>query len=222
MEKFKEKNNKFKNVFNNLNKNYELFNLNYNDMFNKLVNSNLKTIALNTESILMPEKKIKLYFYNEIVVVDCLNKQVIKYNSKYNSNITKIDSFSSSLILHFLITANNKPLSGSWISYRELPDGLFYASTIPAVLAPLIKKYENNGLDFIKKIISLGGKKEENFKNAAIIFPFKKFPILFILEEKDEEFEANIKVLFDKNSSYFMKTDIIKTLLVYTVKKLLS
>jgi hypothetical protein len=46
--------------------------------------------------------------------------------------------------------------------------------------------------------------------------------VLFIIDEKDKEFDANIRVLFDSSASHYLKTDVIKTLLVYIVKKLLT
>ena len=126
------------------------------------------------------------------------------------------------IIRFFLLTADGTPLSGEWILYRELPGGLFYASTIPGVLQPLVKKYESSGGEFLGKLIEIGGEKNKNFKFSGLIYPFKKFPVLFIIDEKDEEFDANIRVLFDSSASHYLKTDVIKTLLVYIVKKLLT
>jgi hypothetical protein len=130
--------------------------------------------------------------------------------------------FSSTIILHFLLTADGTPLSGEWILYRELPGGLFYASTIPGVLQPLAKKYESSGGKFLGKLLEIGGEKNKNFKFSGLIYPFKKFPVLLIIDEKDEEFDANIRVLFDSSASHYLKTDVIKILLVYIVKKLLT
>jgi len=36
-----------------------------------------------------------------------------------------LDIFSSVLILHYLLNADGTPLENKWISFRELPDGLF-------------------------------------------------------------------------------------------------
>ena len=45
---------------------------------------------------------------------------------------------------------------------------------------------------------------------------------LGIAYEKDEEFDGTLRVLFDRSASRYLKTDIIKTLIVYMVKKLIS
>ncbi len=36
------------------------------------------------------------------------------------------------LLLHYLLAADGTPPTGTWIAYRELPDGLFYASAFAA------------------------------------------------------------------------------------------
>ena len=61
-------------------------------------------------------------------------------------------------------------------------------------------------------------RKSSRFKNGVIIYPFPYFPLMFILEEKSEEFDSDLRVLFDSSASHYMKTDIIKVLLVNIVK----
>jgi hypothetical protein len=45
---------------------------------------------------------------------------------------------------------------------------------------------------------------------------------MLILEERDEEFDADMKALFDSSASHYMKTDIVKVLLVNIVKLITS
>jgi hypothetical protein len=140
----------------------------------------------------------------------------------YCSNDSKkpLDSFPSSLVLHYLLNAKGTHLTASWISYRELPGGLFYWRTIPEILRSLIRKYENDAEGFLKKTFEIGGEKYTCFKNSSIIHPFKMFPVLMIFDEKNSEFEANIRVLFDGSATDYLKTDAIKLVLTYIVKEL--
>jgi len=202
----------------NLNKNYELFTRNYETAFLNLAERNPADIAKKTESELLSSDKLTLSFFEKWVIVDLFKRRIYSIAGK---KLETLDSFSSAIILHFLLTADGAPLTGKWILYRELPDGLFYSDTIPGILQPLIKKYECSGTDFLKRILEIGGKIDKNFKFAGVVYPFKKFPVLFMFEEKDEEFEADMRVLFDSSASHYLKSDIIKTLVVYTVKKLL-
>ena len=138
----------------------------------------------------------------------------------YRESGEDADVFTATIILHYIITADGEALSGKWISYRELPDGMFYFKTIPGVLGPLLGKYEDSFESLAKKVAEHGGKKNPRFKNGVIIYPFPYFPVMLILEEKDEEFAPDLRVLFDSSASHYMKTDIVKVLMVNTVKTL--
>lgn len=203
----------------NLNKNYELFERNYENLFSELINKDLEDIAGKIEGQINGRDELALKFFEKNVLIDLNKIKIYVLNGKHGHQ--PLDLFSSTIILHFLLTADGTPLAGEWILYRELPGGLFYSSTIPGVLQPLAKKYENSADKFLEKLLEIGGEKNKNFKFSGLIYPFKKFPVLFIIDEKDEEFDANIRVLFDRSASHYLKTDIIKTLLVYIVNRLL-
>jgi len=207
----------------NLNKNYELFSKNYEKFFDSLAASNLEKICSNVCAELNEDSEIMLDYFNSYALLSIKEKKVfiLPQNNK-KASPEKLDIFASSIILHYLLTADGTPVAGQWILYRDLPGGLFYDATIGGVLGPLIEKFQAEGNAFIEKIQSLGGARAGCGQYAGVIYPFKKFPVLFILEQKDEEFDASLRALFDISASNYMKTDIIKTLLVYTVKKLLT
>lgn len=222
-----------------LNRNYDIFCKNYENYFLELSHRNPEDIALKSGSIVLDNKRLLLSFFEQSLLVD-LNKTAIfvlpadfsatspecfkkiKNGEAVTEYLEMTDKFCASIILHYLLNADGAPITGDWINYRELPDGMFYADTIPGVLKPLSQKYETSGNNFANKIIDFGGQKSNLFKFAGVLYPFQKFPVFFILEEKDEEFDSEIRALFDKSASHYLKSDIIKTLLVYTVKKLIA
>ena len=161
-------------------------------------------------------------FFNNTVQIDINAKTIFLFDCYKNTSVRPLDEFSSSIILHYILNADGSPVKNEWIQYRDLPDGLFYSATIPPVLQQLVTRYRENGKSFVEKILSLGGKRSDFGKYSAIIHPFKRFPMLFILDEADDEFEASVRVLFDSSAPHYMKSDIIKTLVVYVVKKLLK
>jgi hypothetical protein len=201
----------------NLNKNYELFGKNYLLNIRELKKKNLSLIADNSGARMSGENQFIIEFFDKEVMVDLENEKIIDFKSSDN-----LDIFSSTLILSFMLQSDGEKLSGEWIQYRELPDGLFYATTIPGVLQLIIKKYESDGSGFIDRIVEMGGEINDRFQHAGILYPFRRFPMMFIMEEKDEEFDASARVLFDKSAPHYLKTDVIKTLLVYTVKKIIK
>jgi len=213
----------------NLYENYRLFGNNFQNYFYEISMRSISDISLNSNSAIVNSDKIVLNYFNDQVLVDFEKKAVfyIKVNDSKNDSKnflieSEVDLFSSSLILHYLLNADGTPLRGEWISYRELPDGLFYSNTIPGILKPLINKYENDGKLFLKKAVQMGGVINDNFKFSAVIYPFKMFPTLIIFEEKSEEFDADARVLFDRSASHYLKTDIVKTMVVFIVKKFIT
>ncbi|MCL6087612.1 MAG: DUF3786 domain-containing protein [Actinobacteria bacterium] len=211
----------------NLFKNYQLFGKNYQNYFYELLRRNIADISLNSNSKIIDDNKIILDYFNKKVLVD-LKERTVSYikitGNKYKDFLkeSEVDLFSSSIILHFLLNADGTAITGKWISYMELPDGLFYSRTIPEVLKPLINKFENNGKLFLQKATQMGGIPDSSFKFSAVIYPFRMFPALIIFEEKSEEFDADARILFDRSASHYLKTDIIKTMIVLIVKKFIS
>ena len=222
-------NNFFKNLSpensENLFKNYQLFGKNTQSYFCELSKQNISDISFNSNSVIIDENKIILSYFNSQVLVDLKEKTVFYIKITDNKDLLKeseVDLFSTSLILHFLLNADGTPLTGEWISYRELPDGLFYSKTIPEVMKPMIDKFENNGKLFLERAMQIGGIINNSFKFSVLIYPFEMLPALIIFEEKSEEFDADARILFDKSASHYLKTDIIKTMIVLIIKKFLS
>ncbi len=192
----------------------------YDKMFEELAARDTGDILRYTGSELLDDKKIKLSFFEKEIMVDP-EKREIRYLKEGTSDREKsLNKYSSSLVLHYLLNADGSPLTGSWISFRELPGGLFYWQTVPGVLKPLIEKYESDGNGFVKRASGIGGEKYNQFKFASVIHPFKMFPVLIIFDQKSMEFEASARVLFDGSASHYLKTDVIKLIIVYMVKKL--
>ena len=188
-------------------------------MFEELANGDFDDIVRKSKSEIYGNNKIKLPFFGEEVLVDPGSQKIYWFSEKYLDKKECLDVFSSLIILHYLTISDGSLLEGKWISYRELPNGLFYGKTIPGVLKPLVSRFENSFEEFTNKAIRMGGKRTDDFNNGVIIYPFKMFPIVMILDEKDDEFEANIRILFDGSATHYIKTDVIKTIIVYVVNK---
>lgn len=208
-----------KRYMNNSRENFERL---YSGMFESLSRRDITGVLNNTGSRLLENKKMKLSFFEREVIVDPDGKNIYYAGDKEICGDKVLDNYSSSLILSYLLSADGTPLTGSWISYRELPGGLFYWKTIPTVLEPLIKEFANSGSSFLKKAQKIGGRKHTGFKFGSVIYPFKMFPILVVLDEKSEEFEASVRILFDGSARHYLKTDVVKLIIIYMVNRLIK
>ncbi len=205
-----------------INKSRDNFKKFYSQMFKELSARDMDDVLDKTKSGLLDNRKISLPFFKREIIVD-LNRNIIYYSGKKKSGAGEdLDKYSSSIVLHYLLNADGTPLSGNWISYRELPGGLFYWRTIPGILAILAKRYGSNGEGFLKKALEIGGEKYTGFKFGSVIYPFKMFPVLLVLDEESDEFGASARVLFDSSASHYLKTYVVKLILIYTINKLCS
>ncbi len=207
----------------NLNGNKKTLDRVCDGFFKILKNSDLEDIALKTGATIIGSQRLGLLFFGGEVIVD-LETEGIYYKEGSSGgktqNSKKLDIFSYAIILHYLVNADGAKISGEWISYRELPDGMFYFRTIPGVLEPVRQKYKNSAEDLIKKIEGSGGHRSSDFKNGGVIYPFKNFPVLVIIDEESEEFGASLRILFDRNGSHYIKTDVVKMIVVYLARSL--
>lgn len=185
--------------------------------FKILKNSDLEDIALKTGAAVIGAQRLGLLFFGSEVIVDIETEEIYYKEGSSGGktqNSKKLDIFSYAIILHYLVNADGVKISGEWISYRELPDGMFYFKTIPGVLEPVRQKYKNSAKGLIEKIEGSGGHRSSDFKNGGVIYPFKKFPVLMIIDEESEEFDASLRILFDSNGSHYIKTDVVKMIVV--------
>jgi len=207
----------------NLNGNKKTIDRVCDGFFKILKNSDLEDIALKTGATIIGSQRLGLLFFGGEVIVD-LETEGIYYKEGSSGgktqNSKKLDIFSYAIILHYLVNADGAKISGEWISYRELPDGMFYFRTIPGVLEPVRQKYKNSAKGLIKKIEGSGGHRSSDFKNGGVIYPFKNFPVLVIIDEESEEFDASLRILFDRNGSHYIKTDVVKMIAVYLARSL--
>ena len=121
-------------------------------------------------------------------------------------------SFTQSLILTYLATADGTTPSSRWIGFRELPDGMFYARAFQG--------YAGNRLAC--ELARLPGDEVESFRRGAVRlggellqvgdagYAFTVLPHLHLAVvhwQGDEEFPSQVRVLFEDTACHYMPTD---------------
>ncbi len=110
------------------------------------------------------------------------------------------------MALHYLSLVGGEEPGEDWVSYREIPDGMFYADTISReVERPLAEVYRNDPEAFLEAGAGLGGDPLTLADAAFALHPFPKVPVVFILHVEDEEFPAEfpaeVKVLYERSGA---------------------
>ena len=119
-------------------------------------------------------------------------------------------------LLHYLLTADGTPPAGNWLTFRELPDGLFYAQAfagraeqvlVRAFGAAFAPDTGKGVADFSRAAEALGG---ERLDLADAGFRFTAFPrvaVAVLLWAGDEEQPGQASILFDAHAAHYVPTE---------------
>ena len=122
------------------------------------------------------------------------------------------------LLLAYLVDAKNIDVTGRWISEKEIPGGsLFFAGPHKMPLDPIASRYGNDPGAFIERAVELGGKPLEYGDASAAFDALPRIPVAFVLWEADDEFPAEVTVMFDETVSKHIPVDVCLALVGSTV-----
>jgi len=106
------------------------------------------------------------------------------------------------IALHYIRMATGRRPGAEWVSYRELPDGLFYANTIiREVEEPVARRFGSDPDGFREAAGALGGAEVDVADVALVFHPLPYVPVVFALWVEDEEFPAKMSVLYEREGT---------------------
>ncbi|MCK8602590.1 DUF3786 domain-containing protein [Desulfoferrobacter suflitae] len=102
------------------------------------------------------------------------------------------------VVLHYLLEAQNVPLSATWISEKDIPGGqMFFRGPHKFPTEPLLALFGRKPEIFRAAAQSLGGTPVEMGDLGYRLWAFPRIPLLFVLWEGDEEFEPALHIRFN-------------------------
>jgi len=117
------------------------------------------------------------------------------------------------LMLHYLLTADATPQEDRWVTFRELPGGLFYASAFEShAEATLAKLVAPDDADpsvpiFRRNGANLGGV-DLDLADAAMSFQaLPRLRVAALLWKGDDEFPGQARILFDASARHYLPTE---------------
>jgi hypothetical protein len=112
------------------------------------------------------------------------------------------------LFLHYLHTADGTFPADRWISYRELPDGMFYSQSFQGYSGARLVSTFGNDLAKFKEAATEAGGEELSHGDAAFRFQaLPRLPLGVVYWLGDEEFTPYANVLFDASANHYLPTD---------------
>jgi hypothetical protein len=113
------------------------------------------------------------------------------------------------LTLVYLLNVSRDYPVRELISVRDLKDSHFFQGPHTLKTRPLLNLYGQNPQGFRSAAEMLGGKALDMADAAFELIPFPKIPLYYLLWEGDEEFEANLSILFDRSIECHLAADAI-------------
>ncbi len=113
------------------------------------------------------------------------------------------------LILHYLVNADGTPVTGKWITYREVEAGEFYWSAfVKRAKDPLVGFFGHQP-ELLTELASLVGAEGpgETGDVSVIVRAFPHVPIMLVLWAGDEEFPPDGNLLFDESIGHYLSTE---------------
>lgn len=120
------------------------------------------------------------------------------------------------VVLHYLMAADGSAPAERWLTFRELPDGLFYAQAFAAhAEALLAQRFGGDAAALGRAARTIGGEPLATPAGAGLAPPdaayrFQAFPRLALavqLWEGDEEFPGRAQMLFDAHAGRYLPTE---------------
>jgi Domain of unknown function (DUF3786) len=145
-----------------------------------------------------------LKFLNKDYQIDGVSGEVRRSDSQAEVNGTiKV------LLLHYLLNAQNKPLSGRLISFKELKNGapIYDQTFYQRAILPLLRTFEKNFDGFYRAASLLAGNTEEYGDASVAIKVLPLVPITYVLWKGDEEVAAAATILFDDSITSFLPAE---------------
>ena len=117
-------------------------------------------------------------------------------------------SWRQGLFLHYLRTADGKPLADRWVSLREIEGGGFYHRAFQGYSGDRVAKHFGNDIEAFGRAAKRAGGERRQLGDAAYSFlALPRVPLVVVYWQGDEEFSPTAQVLFDASAGHYLPVD---------------
>lgn len=127
------------------------------------------------------------------------------------------------LLLYYLITADDTPLTNTWVSFADLPNGRMYNRAFQGYSGDEVAKSFGSDLEGFKQACSVVGGKEISVGDGSFNFQaLPRVPLLVTYWLGDEDFPSSCKILFDESVHHYLPIDVCPVLGGMLARKLIA
>lgn len=127
------------------------------------------------------------------------------------------------LILHYIRTAGNEPLTHRWVSFSELRAGMVKNSSfVRECEGPLLELFGRDLDKTFAALMRMGGLHGQGFPtgDAWVLSLLPRVPVAILYWHEEEEFPARVKVLFDSTADQYLDVESLMFLVEGLVKNI--
>jgi hypothetical protein len=128
------------------------------------------------------------------------------------------------LMLHYLNGVSTKDLTGSLISYKDIPSARFYLDAFNRrVKHPLVQAFEKHPDRLPPIAEELFGAAPSSLGDVSVeIQAFPKVPVTLVIWKADEEFPSDATIIFDSSIGDILSAEDISELVSHIVYPLIA
>jgi hypothetical protein len=132
--------------------------------------------------------------------------------------LKKMAYFSRLSILHYLIGAQELPLSERLVKPSDLKVGaIYFTGSHVLPLDALAARYARDTEGFLAQGERFGGERQAFGDSAVRLLPFPRLPLTVVLWREDDEFPARAELLFDATCERHVPPDILWSIAMLSV-----
>jgi hypothetical protein len=134
-------------------------------------------------------------------------------------NGRRLDTIGSILVMRYLLQAGSAKIRNLWLPYRDLKDGNQFASYIKAHIEDRIADlYSGKTALLRERLVALGARPHSGEMQSdlvLVVHPLPRVPVLCLFWDKDDEFPASCRFLFDASASAYLDLESLAATLQY-------
>lgn len=149
------------------------------------------------------------------LTIKVLGKDFSVFNDGTLSSDIHVNPWLAVPVLNYILHAEGAPVSGEWISFRELNEGMERFSLFRQRCERPLKRIADSYTDLFRDMLDIFNAKEtEEFDSdvAVILYPLPLVPILVCYWEPEEGIESSLHIYFDKSAQNNLDIDSLYTL----------
>lgn len=165
---------------------------------------NLLKEQLSKIDIRAKAEKLGGRFSNGKLTIKILGKDFSVDDKGNISTDIHVNQWITPVVYNYIINSSGLPLSGKWISFRELKKSMDWLRFFNHQCIKTLKVIADSYTNFFEDIIKLfNGKQVKNhYKSdiSLIIYPLPKLPILICYNKPEDGLESDLKLFFDSTA----------------------